>query len=492
MLRDPIDFDYAIAKVREKMDLNIELQDELMDSKKMNDTFKSIEKNLNKLYEDTRYIQDAIDYCKTFLTVKIDEYSDDIYTVVKSIENIADVNKNMSYIEIPVKFIDNKVSIPDRNHNYTINSNTVKNNSLVLGTKLDHEWEIKTVTRKSDSVPYYENLDKIKDESYRAIYVEEKSAGSGLKETLTVALTGPKEVNFLDIAPVNCKIENVRYIYINGIEEYIGDLETGIVPESRVITHIKFDIVCDKYSRSVYTVEKDKITDNLWNKIKEYEYNSSINSATSKLEAEGIISRVHTDSKGTQTKEVFKKASGGTTQISMYTYSFGLDYLDVKRVVQYEDGYFISDPISVGVMNEKEYIQLNVNDTDEDGFGVEYSIIDGDREIHMTPVGTEHIENERIFPETDIIYHMDESEEYIIKKDGVTTDISLENAKLQYRNRYSIDYYPSMKFNYTPINTDVRVKAVMRTFGKYREFTPEIKKIVIRKYGGDNLWINKY
>ncbi len=105
MLRDPIDFDYAIAKVREKMDLEIDLQDELMDSKKMNNTFKSIEKNLNKLYEDTRYIQDAIDYCKTFLTVKIDEFSDDIYTVVKSIENIADINKNMSYIEIPVKFI---------------------------------------------------------------------------------------------------------------------------------------------------------------------------------------------------------------------------------------------------------------------------------------------------------------------------------------------------------------------------------------------------
>ncbi|MDQ9746497.1 hypothetical protein RFY98_08125, partial [Acinetobacter baumannii] len=77
------------------------------------------------------------------------------------------------------------------------------------------------------------------------------------------------------------------------------------------------------------------------------------------------------------------KASGGTTQISMYTYNFGLDYLDVKRIVQYEDGYFISDPISVGVMNEKEYIQLNVDDTDEDGFGVEYSIIDGDRIIPM-------------------------------------------------------------------------------------------------------------
>lgn len=491
MLRDPVDFDYAISKVKEEMDLNIELQEELLDSKKMNDSFKSIEKNLNKLYEDTRYIQDAIDYCKTFLTVKIDEYSDDIYTVVKSIENIADINKNMSYIELPVKFIDNKISIPDRNHNYTINSNTVKNNSLVLGTKLDHTWEIKTVTRKSDSVPYYQNLEKIKDESYRAIYLEEKSSGSGLKETLTVSLTGPKEVNFLDIAPVNCKIENVRYVYINGIEEYVGDLETGIVPESRVITHIKFDIVCDKYSKSVYTVEKDKVTDNLWNKIKEYEYTSSMD-AESKLEAEGIISRVHTTSSGAKTKDVFKKASGSTVQISMYMYSFGLDYLDVKRIVQYEDGYFISDPISVGVMNEKEYIQLNVDDTDEDGFGTEYSILDGDREIHLVPVGVEHIENERVFPETDIIYNMDESEKYIIKKDGITTDISLENAKLQYRNRYSIDYFPELKFNYTPINTDVRVKAVMRTYGKYREFTPEIKKIVIRKYGGDNLWVNKY
>lgn len=176
----------------------------------------------------------------------------------------------------------------------------------------------------------------------------------------------------------------------------------------------------------------------------------------------------------------------------MYSYSFGLDKLAIKRIVQYEDGYFLSDPINVGQLNEKEYIQLNVSQIEEDAFGTEFYFVDGDREIPITPIGLEHIENERVFPETDIVFPMDESLDYIIKKNGVTTNISLDDAKLQYRDRYSIDYYPSMNYNYTPMNSSVKVKAVMRTYGKYIEQTPEIKKINIRKYGGGNLWTNQY
>ena len=69
MLKDNTDFDYNISKLKEDLNIDITLQDEIMDSEIMNTSLKSIENNLNTLYEKTRYLEDAIDYAKTFLTM---------------------------------------------------------------------------------------------------------------------------------------------------------------------------------------------------------------------------------------------------------------------------------------------------------------------------------------------------------------------------------------------------------------------------------------
>ena len=51
MLKDTVDFEYAINKVKEDINLDITLQDKILDSKKMNDSFQSIEDSLwNILY----------------------------------------------------------------------------------------------------------------------------------------------------------------------------------------------------------------------------------------------------------------------------------------------------------------------------------------------------------------------------------------------------------------------------------------------------------
>ena len=55
MLKDSIDFDYNLKQINQKVDSDIKLQDKILDSKKMNDTFTTIENNLNLLYEKTRY-----------------------------------------------------------------------------------------------------------------------------------------------------------------------------------------------------------------------------------------------------------------------------------------------------------------------------------------------------------------------------------------------------------------------------------------------------
>ena len=292
MLKDNTDFDYNISKLKEDLNIDITLQDEIMDSEIMNTSLKSIENNLNTLYEKTRYLEDAIDYAKTFLTMKIDNYVNDIKASIKAIEDLSMIDKNLGYIEYNVPFIENTIEINDRNKNYKVYPCALRNDVLTLSNRIKDTYNYSTIAVKCEHFPHYTNLPTMKaDGFYRSVYLEEKPSKTGILETVTVYLEEPKEVNELKITPINCNIKNIRYVYINGIEEQAGDLVTGIELESRVVTHIKFDIECTAYTSIKYVFDKNKVAvDNLWKNVKELEY-STISDVNDKINYEALISK---------------------------------------------------------------------------------------------------------------------------------------------------------------------------------------------------------
>ena len=487
MLKDTIDFEYAINKVKEDINLDIILQDKILDSNKMNDSLKSIEDSLNKLYENSRYLEDAIDYCKTFLSVKIDDYTSDIKATLKSIEDIRDINKNMAYMEQPIAFKDNKNIISDRDGS-NIASSIIKNDKLILGNKSEINIDYKDCTRKSDSIPYDENINEIKTEPYRTTYIEEKVATGGLKESITITLKTPSELNSLDIKTVNANIKNLRYVYVNGMEDYI-DYDTGVTT-NKIVASIKFDLVCSRYTQSAYYLDKDKLADNIWNKIKEYEYNYATGIET-KVDAEALIARVSKRYNSTENESILYNEIPDKDKILeklMFTYMFGIDSIEIEKVEQHSESAFVSELIDIGTLKENEYIQLNVEQFNDENCTVEYSILDGDVDVPIMPIGTKHIENEKVFTNLPLRFDQDESQHTVIKRNGVAVNISLEDAKNQIDGTYSIDYTPSLNYNYTPINTTIRVKTVIRRFGPVQT-NPYINSIKVRKYGGDLLWM---
>lgn len=487
MLKDTIDFEYAINKVKEDINLDIILQDKILDSNKMNDSLKSIENSLNKLYENSRYLEDAIDYCKTFLSVKIDDYTSDIKATLKSIEDIRDINKNMAYMEQPIAFKDNKNIISDRDGS-NIASSIIKNDKLILGNKSEINIDYKDCTRKSDSIPYDDNISEIKTEPYRATYIEEKVAAGGLKESITITLKTPSELNSLDIKTVNANIKNLRYVYVNGMEDYI-DYNTGVTT-NKIVASIKFDLVCSRYTQSAYYLDKDKLADNIWNKIKEYEYNYATGIET-KVDAEALIARVSKRYNSKENESILYNEIPDKDKILeklMFTYMFGIDSIEIKKVEQHSESAFVSELIDIGTLKENEYIQLNVEQFNDENCAVEYSILDGDIDVPIMPIGTKHIENEKVFTNLPLRFDQDESQYTVIKRNGVAVNISLEDAKNQFDGTYSIDYMPSLNYNYTPINTTIRVKTVIRRFGPVQT-NPYINSIKVRKYGGDLLWM---
>lgn len=255
-----IDFEYSIEQIKRPIVTDYNMQQIYLNSEDINNGFKNMENSLNILYENTRYLEDAISYCDAFLNLKIKEYSQDIQELLKGIENIRDINKNSAYIEYICNFKDD-LSIKKDRDNSNISNTLLKENSLLLGIKSEKEINYSYISKQSSYVPYSNNLDNIKIEPYRTYYIEEKIANKGITETLTITLDEPTEINYINIEPINAEIKNLRLVYVNGIEEYI-DYNNGIIPTA-IVAQIKFDLVNKKYTTSKYYMDKNKLTDDI-------------------------------------------------------------------------------------------------------------------------------------------------------------------------------------------------------------------------------------
>ena len=199
---------------------------------------------------------------------------------------------------------------------------------------------------------------------------------------------------------------------------------------------------------------------------------------------EEVIARIYGDS-----TEIYNTSfdKNNIVEKSMYNYMFGIDSIAIKNIEQEQDSCFISQPIDINELGDGEYIQMHVEEVLDEDTTIEYSILDGDVEIPVLPFGSKIIKNEKVFNALPLRFNQDYSLAVTIKKNGITTDISLDDAKTQLLSRFSVDYFPEENYNYKPINSNIKIKAVIRSYSNATN-NSYLKAIKIRKYGGDVLW----
>ncbi len=498
MIKDSIDFDYAINKIVTDTIPEIIHQNDVLDSKNMNSTFKSIEDNLNLLYEKTRYLEDAIAYAKEFLIRKDKEFKDEMESIILELDKLIDNTKNLAYLTLNVPLSQNETSgkLYDRDGS-VMSPLFKKDKQLHLNHATNNNYDISSVSSKSDSIAYDSTINNAaKSKTYRAVFLEEQIVHKGLTEELTIRFKTPQKVNFLNFTLSNCKIKNIRFGLLNGLEENIGDYDSINSNAIHFCTYIKFDVVCTNYTAITYEVEKARLTKDSWNELKDFE-NAKMSSVdkVSKLNLDYIISRT-TNAQ----KEYFVDARNkDLVSMDMYSYIFSIDKMEFGLIEYKSEGCFISDRIQVGKMTTMEYLNLCVEDFRIEGTSIEYSILDGDVEIPMIPLNVDLIEDEWILTNKDTRFGRDyntTSDKYVeevVKKDGQIVNMSYEDAKTMSDGKYSLTYRPgSLNYAYTPINNDIRIKCYIRYFGPTPERMPYIKSISIRKYGEDTLWTSKY
>ena len=257
--------DFLIESINLNLNKEIVYQDNNLNSDKINMTFKLFEKEINKLYEKTRILQEVLHYSEEFLKDNIYQYSDECRTIVKSIETSRDSIMNPNYISHEISLVEGSGIYTDRNGAALTHTNN-KNNSINLSETTSSIIPIKDITRDNINTPYYSNeKDLLNQIHYRSFYIFDKPQKQGLKETLTLLLSSPMTINYLDIKTSNCDIFAINFITENGSIETISPYHNNILVNKKVMK-IQLVIDVNNYAKSLYYIDKERIDNNFWNK----------------------------------------------------------------------------------------------------------------------------------------------------------------------------------------------------------------------------------
>jgi hypothetical protein len=109
-----------------------------------------------------------------------------------------------------------------------------------------------------------------------------------------------------------------------------------------IVAQIKFDLVNKNYTNTKYYMDKAKITEDVWNKIKDYEYRYALD-ISSKLEMEEVIAKVTSGSTDIYQTNISNKSD--IVEKNMYTYIFGIESITINAFLAAELLSKISFPI---------------------------------------------------------------------------------------------------------------------------------------------------
>lgn len=172
--------------------------------------------------------------------------------------------------------------------------------------------------------------------------------------------------------------------------------------------------------------------------------------------------------------------------ISKTTYFFGIDEIASRyRLINQTCGVVFKD-IMVGRCS---YIELVATAATNDNNSVEFSIIDGTKEIPILPVSCEQVVNEKLFFNMSPRFAINTKKDVAIKKDSQIVKRSIDGlSEIDLQNGlYTIDYTPIDAYKYYPENETISVKVVQRLYSETAE-PSYITNMLIRKYGGGIPW----
>ena len=165
-----------------------------------------------------------------------------------------------------------------------------------------------------------------------------------------------------------------------------------------------------------------------------------------------------------------------------YKYNFGLDAIKIQSRAIYDECGYVSNPINIGKCS---YIELSAIETGD--APVEYTIIDGIKEVPILPLEKNKVVREKLLYQTMPRFTPNYEEDITIFCDGAVTTLSLDDMDTMDFNAhtYEVTYTPVNAYVYHPKSEKISIKILQR---KTDMLPTTIQAVSVRVHGGELEW----
>lgn len=267
-----------LDKLREHMTKSLaedlKYQTKYLGSDCYNNNLEYIYDHINLLYEKTRYLYDLYDYTEMYIRNITNDYYEELDNILKSIQNERDTLKNSTYTVYQVDFKKQyNNNIIDRDNATVLSPSRLSNGKIIMSSKRSVKILIKNITveRSYQDYKISDPNNLLHNKSYAAYYFLNDKAENGITEKFIISFDQPYDINYIDLASINCNILTITYVLENGSREVLTDvdLESNInnITQNRKVTSIEITIKSDICKILTFKVAKSRL----------YNFMSSIN-----------------------------------------------------------------------------------------------------------------------------------------------------------------------------------------------------------------------
>lgn len=248
MLKTVENYESSVNFINEDLPLNTKQQTLLLDSNLFNDTFKSFEDSLNKLYEKVRVLNDVIQYTEDFSDYKISIVRDHIVNNMKLLNLSRDKLKTNESILMSDDFTEDHLEIYKDRDGSVLNRCIVSNGNLIMNSSLNEDNTDFHLTKKSPGAIVDRTDIAGNSSSILSIYKTNEVISDGIREKIRIDFATSTLLNYIDVDLLNAKIESAKIIESNGNETLLEDTSYLYFAETYVQA-IELVIVSNQYTR---------------------------------------------------------------------------------------------------------------------------------------------------------------------------------------------------------------------------------------------------
>ena len=179
-------------------------------------------------------------------------------------------------------------------------------------------------------------------------------------------------------------------------------------------------------------------------------------------------------------------------RIYKFEYLFGLDEVKASNQLLNRNCCFVTKEVYIANNTE---IKLRAKYISGENTSIEFYVVEDEKETGIIPEGDTIIKNEKLFPNSETRFPIDDSKEVIFRMNGEVIKADNINSYYNLVNQNSdkicsINYTPLQGYIYNPIVDKIKLKVILRIYEDIMA-PPYVYCANFVGTGGNNIWIDQ-